>query len=80
MPPKEGESHKKKVKDCTFYSCKHHMCWGGHKDKECKKGMECMAQQNEGRTTLTAYAASATVRNSNWNNLLANMHRNIADE
>jgi hypothetical protein len=56
------------------------MCWGGHKDKECKKGMECMAQQNEGRTTLTAYAASATVRNSNWNNLLANMHRNIADE
>ena len=56
------------------------MCWGGHKDKKCKKGMEHTAQQNKGRTTYTASAASATVGNSDWNNLLANMHRNMADE
>jgi hypothetical protein len=26
VPPKEGKSHKTKLKDCTFYWCKHHMC------------------------------------------------------
>ena len=57
------------------------MCWGGHKEKECKKGMErTAAQQNDGRSTYAASAASATVVNSDWNNLLANMHRNMADE
>ena len=81
VPPKDGESHEKKVKDRTFYWCKHHMCWGGHKEKECKKGMErTAAQQDDSRTTYAASAASATVGNSNWNNLLANMHRNMADE
>ncbi len=60
VPPKEGKSHEKKVKDRTFYWCKHHMCWGGHKDKDCKKSMERRAQQNEGSTTHTASAASAT--------------------
>ncbi len=70
----------KKVKDRTYYWCKHHMCWGGHKEKECKKGMERTAQQNDGRSTYAASAASATVGNSDWNNLLANMHRNMADE
>jgi len=55
VPPKDGESQKKKVKDRTFYWCKHHMCWGGHKEKECKKGMECTAaQQNDGHSTYTA--------------------------
>jgi hypothetical protein len=81
VPPKDGESHKKKLKDRTFYWCKHHMCWGGHKEKKCKKGTERMAaQQNDGRSTYAASAASATVVNSNWNNLLANMHHNLADE
>ena len=80
VPPKDGEPLEKKVKDRTFYWCKHHMCWGGHKEKECKKGMERTAQQNDGRSTYAASAASATVGNSDWNNLLANMHRNMADE
>ena len=81
MPPKDGESHEKKFTNRTFYWCKHHMCWGGHKEKECKKGMECTAaQQNDGRSTYAASAASATVVNSDWNNLLANMHRNMVDE
>ncbi len=56
------------------------MCWGGHKEKECKKGEERAAQQNDGRSTYAASAASATVGNSAWNNLLANMHMNMADE
>jgi len=80
IPPKDDEPLDKKVKDRTFYWCKHHMCWGGHNEKECKKGMECTAQQNDGRSTYAASAASATVGNSDWNNLLANMHRNMADE
>jgi hypothetical protein len=81
VPPKDGESHEKKVKDRTFCWCKHHMCWGGHKEKECKKGLErTAAQQNDGRSTYAASASSATVGNSDWNNLLANMHRNMADE
>jgi hypothetical protein len=57
------------------------MCWGGHKEKECKKGMErTAAQQNNSRSTSEASAASATAVNSDWSNLLANMHRNLADE
>jgi len=80
VPPKDGEPLKKKVKDHAFYWCKHHMCRGGHKEKECKKGMECTAQQNNGRSTYAPSAASATVGNSDWNNLLANMHCNMADE
>ena len=81
VPPKDGESHEKKVKNCTFYWCKHHMCWGGHKEKECKKGTErTAAQQNDGRSTYGASTAFATVVNSDWNNLLANMHCNLADE
>ena len=81
VPPKDSKSHKKKVKDCTFYWCKHQMCWGGHKEKKCKKGVKHMAaQQNNGRSTYAAFAASATVVNSNWNNLLADMHRNLADK
>ena len=31
-------------------------------------------------STYAASAASATVVNSDWNNLLANMHRNMVDE
>jgi len=80
VPPKDVEPLEKKVKDRTFYWCKHHMCWGSHKEKECKKGMECTAQRNDGRSMYAASAASATVGNSDWNNLLANMHCNMADK
>jgi hypothetical protein len=37
-------------------------------------------ERNDGRSTYAVSAASATVVNSDWNNLLANMHRNLADE
>jgi hypothetical protein len=78
---KEGKSQEKKVKDRTFYWCKHHMCWSGHKEKEYKKGMEHTAHQNKGRTMYAASVASATVGNSAWNNLLANMmHCNMGDK
>jgi hypothetical protein len=37
-------------------------------------------EQNEGRNTYAALAAAATVGDSQWAHLLANMHRNLADE
>jgi hypothetical protein len=74
------ESHKKKHNNRTYHWCKHHMCWGNHKEKECLKGQERMKEQTEGRNQYAASAAAATVGNSHWNNLIANMHRNMADE
>jgi hypothetical protein len=34
-PPKEGESHEKKIKGRTWCWCKHHMAWGNHKEELC---------------------------------------------
>jgi len=39
-----------------------------------------MKEQTEGCNQYAASAAAATVGNSQWNNLIANMHRNMADE
>jgi hypothetical protein len=35
IPPKEGETHEKKVKGCIWHWCKHHMAWGNHKEELC---------------------------------------------
>ena len=80
VPPKDGESHEKKHNDRTYHWCKHHMCWGNHKENDCLKGKERIKEQTEGRNQIAATAASATVINSDWANLIANMQRNMADE
>jgi hypothetical protein len=56
------------------------MVWGNHKEKECLKGQECAKEQTEGRNQYAASTAAATVGNSHWNNLIANMHWNMVDE
>jgi hypothetical protein len=43
-------------------------------------GQECKKEQNEGRNTCAALAAAATIGESQWAHLLANMHRNLANE
>jgi hypothetical protein len=78
-PPKKGEAHEKKVKGRTWRWCKHHMAWGNHKEELYQFGSECTNPQTNGLNQDTAQAASATVLNPEWQALMANMARNIAD-
>jgi hypothetical protein len=80
VPPKDGESHEKKHDNRTYYWCSHHMVWGNHSAKDCRMGQDHKKEQNEGCNTYAALAATTTVGKSQWAHLLANMHRNLADE
>ncbi len=80
VPPKDGESHEKKHDDRTYYWCSHHMIWGNHSAKDCPMGQDRKKEQNKGCNTYAASAAAATVGESQWAHLLANMHRNLADK
>ncbi len=80
MPPKDGKSHKKKHGNRIYHWCSHHMVWGNHSAKDCCMGQEHKKEQIEGRNTYAALAAAATIGESQWDHLLTNMHRNLADE
>ncbi len=79
-PPKEGETHEKKVKGRTWHWCKHHMVWGNHKEADCQLCKERMNKQNNGINQVVAQAALATVLNSKWQALMANMACNMAND
>jgi hypothetical protein len=74
VPPKDGELHKKKHGDWIYHWCSHHMVWGNRSAKDCCMGQECKKEQNEGCNTHAALVATATVGESQWAHLLANMH------
>jgi hypothetical protein len=78
-PPKEGEAHEKKVKGHTWRWCKHHMAWGNHKEENCRLGKDRTSQQNSGINQVAAQAALATILNSEWQALMVNMARNVAN-
>jgi hypothetical protein len=80
MPPKEGESHEKKIKGRIWHWCKHHMAWGNHREELCRLGNERTNQQTHGLNQVTAQATLATVLNSKWQALMANMAHNMADK
>jgi hypothetical protein len=79
-PPKEGEYHEKKIKGCTWHWCKHHMAWGNHKEELCRLGNKRTNQQTHGLNQVAAQAALATVLNPEWQALMANMARNMANK
>jgi cell division protein FtsB len=79
-PPKEEEAHKKEVKGRTWHWCKHHMAWGNHKEENCRLGKDCTSQQKSGINQVAAQAASATIINSEWQALMANMACNMAND
>jgi hypothetical protein len=79
-PPKEGEAHEKKIKGRTWRWCKHHMAWGNHKEEFCRLGNKRTNQQINGLNQVAAQAASATILNPEWQALMANMARNMADD
>jgi hypothetical protein len=79
-PSKEGEAHKKKVKGHTWHWCKHQMAWGNHKEADCQLGKDCTNQQNSSLNQVSAQAISATVLNSEWQALMTNMARNLAND
>ncbi len=79
-PPKEGEAHEKKVKGRTWRWCKHHLAWGNYKEELCQLSNECTNQQTNGLNQVAAEAASATILNPEWQALMANMARNMAND
>ncbi len=56
------------------------MAWGNHKEELCRLGNERTNQQTRGLNQVAAQAALATVLNPEWQALMANMARNIADD
>ncbi len=79
MPPKEGESHEKKIKGHTWHWCKHHMAWGNHMEELCRLSNKRTNQQTNGLNQVAAQAALATDLNPKWQALMANMARNMAN-
>ncbi len=79
-PPKEEEAHKMKVRGRTWHWCKHHMAWGNHKEGDCQLGKEHIYEQNNSLNQVSAQAALATVLNPEWQALMANMARNMAND
>ncbi len=55
------------------------MAWGNHKEGLCQLGNMRTNQQTNGHNQVAAQAASATVLNPEWQALMANMARNMAD-
>ncbi len=70
----------RKVKGHTWHWCKHHMAWSNHKEELYQLGNECTNQQTNGLNQVAAQAALATVLNPEWQALMANMARNMADD
>ncbi len=79
-PPKEGEAHEKKVKECTWHWCKHHMAWGNHKEELCRLSNERTNQQTNSLNQVAAQTASAIVLNPEWQALMANIARNMVND
>ena len=56
------------------------MAWGNHKEELCQLGNECTNQQTSNLNQVAAQATLATVLNPEWQALMANMARNMADD
>jgi hypothetical protein len=56
------------------------MAGGNHKEADCQLGKDRTNQQNSGLIQVAAKATLATVLNSDWQALMANMARNMADD
>jgi hypothetical protein len=56
------------------------MAWGNHKEELCRLGNEHTNQQTNGLNQVAAQAALATVLNPEWQALMANMARNMAND
>ncbi len=78
-PSKGRGAHKKEVKGRTWHWCKHHMAWGNHKEENCQLGKDRTSQQKSDINQVAAQAASATIINSEWQALMANIARNMAN-
>jgi hypothetical protein len=51
IPPKEGESHSKKVKGKDFNWCAEHMAWGRHTEVDCELKKKRLAQERSDSTS-----------------------------
>jgi hypothetical protein len=55
------------------------MAWGNHKESDCQLGKDCIDQQNSGINQVAAQAASTTILNPEWQALMENVARNMAN-
>jgi hypothetical protein len=56
------------------------MAWGNHKEEHCRLDSERTNQQTNGLNQVAAQATSETVLNPEWQALMANMARNMAND
>jgi hypothetical protein len=56
------------------------MAWGNHMEELCRLSSERTNQQTNGLNQVAAQAALATVLNSKWQALMANMALNMAND
>ncbi len=63
VPPKDGEKHKKKHDERTYFWCEHHMAWTKHSPKECCFGKE---RKGEKASSATVTAAAVTTVNLSY--------------
>jgi hypothetical protein len=80
LPRRKMLTRRKSRDAWIWHWCKHHMAWGGHKEGECRLGKERINQQNGGLNQVVAQAALATIHNPEWQALMANMARNMAND
>ncbi len=55
------------------------MAWGNHKEELCRLCNKRTNQQTRSLNQVAAQAALATILNPEWQALMANMARNMAD-
>jgi hypothetical protein len=70
VPPKDGEKHKKKHDERTYFWCEHHMAWTMHSPKECRLGKE---EKGEKASSATVAAAAVTTVNPSYQALLSTL-------
>jgi hypothetical protein len=55
------------------------MAWGNYKEELCRLGNKRTIQQTNSLNQVAAQAALATILNPEWQALMANMARNMAN-
>jgi hypothetical protein len=75
VPPKEGETKEKIVKEKTYHWCKNHMAWGIHPPKDCHVELSRKDAQRAPQP-MTAAAVTATIASPSFAAFLSKLSNN----
>ncbi len=73
VPPKEGKTKEKIVKEKTYHWCEHHMAWSIHPPKDCRLGLSRKDAQRAPQP-VTAAAAAATIASPSFAAFLSKLY------